>query len=219
MRAFVSYATEEKIWASHARKTLEALGLAPFLAHDDIEVSAEWQKRIAQELDEASVFVAILSRAFKFSNWCSQETGWIASRKGVVVIPLSIDGTTSYGFISHIQSRRMTSEQELDTALTDVLLREFPRLMIPHVINRVRGARSFRDAEFYMRPLVPHFASFDQAEATLLAQAAIENAQVWDAGLCRTEYLPQFLRLNRSQISPVQFTALASKIEYNDKGA
>ena len=70
-----------------------------------------------------------------------------------------------------------------------------------------------------MLPLVPHFASFNQAEATSLAQAAIENRQVWDAGLCRTEYLPQFLRLNRSQISPDQFTALASKIEYGDKGA
>jgi hypothetical protein len=219
MKAFVSYATEEKVWASYARRTLEALGLAPFLAHDDIEVSAEWQKRITEELAEASVFVAILSRAFKASNWCSQEIGWISSRQGVVVIPLSIDSTTSYGFISHIQSRRMTSEQDLDTALTYVLLGKFPRLVIPQVINRVRGARSFRSAEFYIRPLVPHFAFLDQPEATSLAQAAIENGQVWDAGLCRTEYLPQFLRLNRTQISPDQFTALASKIGYNDQGA
>ena len=139
MKAFVSYATEEKVWASYARKTLEALGLTPFLAHDDIEVSAEWKKRIEQELAEASVFVAILSRAFKASNWCSQEIGWIASRQGVVMIPLSIDGITSYGFISHIQSRRMTSEEDLDTALTDVLLRQLPRLVIPQLINRVRG--------------------------------------------------------------------------------
>ena len=112
----------------------------------------------------------------------------------------------------------MTSEQALDTALTEVLLRQFPRLVIPKVINRVRGARSFNAAEFYMRPLVPYFASLDPAEATALAQAAIENSQVWVAALCRTEYLPQFLRLNRHQISPDQFTALASKIEYNDSG-
>jgi hypothetical protein len=217
MKAFLSYATEDKVWGGHARTTLQALGMSPFLAHDDIEVSVEWQERIKEELSDAPIFVPILSRAFKASNWCSQEAGWIASRQGVVVIPLSIDETTSYGFISHIQSRRMKSAEDVDTTLAEVLLRRFPRFVIPHVIIRVRRARSFNAAEAYMRPLVPHFASFELSDATSLAQAAIENGQVWNAGDCRTQYLPQFLRVNRDRIPPDQFNALAAKIEYDDK--
>jgi hypothetical protein len=217
MKTFLSYATEDKVWGGYARMTLQALGMSPFLAHDDIEVSAEWQERIKQELSDSPIFVPILSSAFKASNWCSQETGWVASRQGVVVIPLSIDGTTSYGFISHIQSRRMKSSEDVDTTLAEVLLRRFPRIVIPHVIIRVQRARSFNAAETYMRPLLPHFASFELSDATSLAQAAIDNGQVWNAGDCRTQYLPQFLHLNRDRIPPDQFDALAAKIEYDDK--
>ena len=219
MKAFISYATEEKHWGANARLVLTELGLTPFLAHDDIAVSQQWQKRIAEELNEAAVFVALLSKAFRASDWCSQETDWIAARPDVVVVPLSIDGTNPYGFISHIQARRIQSDSDLNTALTEVLLREMPRISIPRVIQRVGGARSFRGAESYLQPLVPHFASLTDLEASSLADAATRNGQVWDAGLCRIEYLPQFLRLNRQRITPEQFNELATKIEYDGNGA
>jgi hypothetical protein len=219
MKAFISYATEEKHWGAQAKEVLTELGFTPFLAHDDIAVSQQWRNRIAEELNEATVFVALLSKAFRASDWCSQETGWIAGRPSILVVPLSIDGTNPYGFISHIQARRIQSDSDLNTALTEVLLREMPRTAIPRAIQRVAGARSFREAEANLKPLVPHFASFTDSEAGSLVEAASRNGQVWHAGLCRVDYLPLFLRLNRQRISPDQFNKLATKIEYDGNGA
>jgi hypothetical protein len=215
MKAFISYASEEKQWGSYARRTLEELGMSPFLAHEDIAVSQEWQKRIAQELNDATIFVALLSKAFLASDWCSQEIGWIAARANVLVIPLSIDGTIPYGFMSQIQSQSIASEKDLDNALTSVLIRERPEKAIPAAIKRLEYARSFREAESRMQPLVKRFPTLTDNQAVNLVNAAIKNHEIWDAGRCRSEYLPQFLRLNQSRIAPEQFNLLATKIEYD----
>jgi hypothetical protein len=122
MNAFISYATQEKHWGANVRVVLAELGLTPFLAHDDTAVSQQWQKRIQEELGKATVFVALLSKAYRESDWCSQETGWIASRSEVIIIPLSIDDTNPFGFISHIQARRIRSDGDVNIALTEVLL-------------------------------------------------------------------------------------------------
>jgi hypothetical protein len=217
VKTFISYASEDKEWAGKARSILDQLGAKPFLAHKDIAVSQEWLEEIAAELADASVFVAFLSRAFRNSDWCSQELGWIASRANIVKIPLSLDGTMPYGFISHLQAQVIRSESELDAILTSVLLREKPRETISAAIKRAGCAQSFRIAEIRLQPLVQHFSSLTNSEAASLANTAIQNSQIWDAGLCRTEYLPQFLKLNRNRIDPEQLHLLASRIEYLNK--
>jgi|SRR5882724_28296 len=207
--AFISYSTVDKSWGGQIRQTMESLGFSTFIAHDDLKVSEEWQKRILEELQRTDIFIALLSEDFKKSDWCSQELGYIVRVRGVLVIPLSIDGTNPYGFISHLQGHRLRSETEAESVLMDVLLRERPRLAVPKAIERVAGTRSFRAAEARVGLLLPHLPSFSEKEAQDFARAAIRNGQVWDAALCRDKYLPQFLEIWGSRIPNLRDELLA----------
>ena len=53
-----------------------------------------------------------------------------------------------------------------------------------------------------MRPLVPLFPLFTKKEAQTLAEATICNNQIWSAGRCRSFYLPEFIRVQGSNIEP-----------------
>jgi hypothetical protein len=212
MRAFISYSVEEKEFGGAVKQVLENLGVECFLAHEDIQVSEEWKSRIIQELKEVDVFVTLLSAKFKASNWCSHELGFIVSRPEVLIVPLTIDRTTPYGFISHIQGQYVSDVALISGIIEELLYRKRPRDMIPIQIGRVRSAGSFRGAEVAVRPLVPHFAIFTEQEVADFAAAAVGNYEVWDAGRCRTEYLPQFVSKNRTRIPDALKKELKEKV-------
>src|SRR6266550_1875261 len=106
--AFISYSQEERQHGAQAKSVLAEIGIAAFLAHDDLHVSDEWRKRIIEELGRCDVFVPLLSENFVKSKWAPQEIGFVISRPEVVIAPISLDGTTPFGFISHVQSRKIT---------------------------------------------------------------------------------------------------------------
>ena len=200
MNAFISYSTANKEWSGAAKLALKKIGFQGFLAHEDLQVSDEWETAIIRELKRADVFVALLSKEFKQSEYCSQEVGFIVPKKKVLIIPLSIDGTMPYGFISHLQGVRVYNEENVSEAIFDVLLRKRPRIAIPAWIKRVEDAGSFRGSEAIVQPLVAHFPKFTSKEAVAFAKAALGNSQVWDASLCRSEYLPAFKKSNWKHI-------------------
>lgn len=212
MQAFVSYSVEDKAMGGAVKAALEGHGFRSFLAHEDLQVSEEWKQRILEELQQVDVFVALLSKSFVASRWCAQEVGFIVSRPDVLIIPISLDGTTPYGFISHLQGIRIREEYQIASLLEEVLFRRRPRLMIPKQIDKVRRAGSYRGAEALVRPLVPHFAKFSDDEVDAFAAAAAGNREVWDAGACRDEYIPEFVRTNRSRLSAARAAELREVI-------
>jgi hypothetical protein len=199
-RAFVSYSVEKKEAGGAVKACLGRFGYECFLAHEDLHVSEEWKHRILEELGAADVFVALLSKEFMASKWCSQELGFIISRPEVLAVPLSLDGTMPYGFIEHLQGI-MVNKRNLDTILEEVLYRKRPRQMIPAQIARVRSAGSFRAAEAAVLPLVLHFAQFTDEDVDGFARAVAANNEVWDAGLCASKYIPQFVKVNGTRLS------------------
>jgi hypothetical protein len=95
----------EKKTAGALRALLAECGAGSFLAHEDIDVSQEWRERILNELKVCNVFIPLLSRHFRESEWASQEIGLAYSRANVLLIPLSTDGTMPFGFIKHLQGK------------------------------------------------------------------------------------------------------------------
>jgi len=71
-KAFISYSHKDREYAAQAKTALAEIGIDAFLAHQDIEVSAEWQERIKKELRACDVFVALLSADFLSSKWAPQ---------------------------------------------------------------------------------------------------------------------------------------------------
>lgn len=103
--AFVSYSTVDKIHGAKVKHILKQYGIRCFLAHEDLEVSEEWKIRILEELASCDIFIPLLSKAFKLSDWASQEIGIVSGRNDILIIPLSIDNTVPYGFIAHLQGK------------------------------------------------------------------------------------------------------------------
>lgn len=219
VRAFVSYSTKDKLVGAAAKEVLTKFGIEAFLAHDDLRVSERWEKRILEELAACDIFVPLLSKSFKKSPWAEQEVGYIVSRKDdVAIAPLSIDGTTPHGFIGHIQSRNVPQAGISRELLIEPLLLELPRKIIPGYISLVEGANTYRGAEAVMKPLVPYFKLFTKEEARAFADASVANDQVWSASLCKTEYLPDFLK-KRADIGGTRRKALQYQIRHDKRFA
>ena len=131
VRAFISYSTEDKAAAGAVKRALSTYGIDCFLAHDDIQVSEEWRERILEELAACQVFVALLSQAFKRSEWALQEVGAVARRSEVAIVPLCLDETIPFGFIAKIQGIRVAPTGVDPGTVLEPLAKRFPRLIIP----------------------------------------------------------------------------------------
>src|ERR1043166_821642 len=174
------------------KRCLDNFGFESFLAHEDLTISEEWKKRILEELRDADVFVAVLSHDYKRSDWCGQELGFINARRRVLIIPVTIDGRLPYGFISDLQCKPVTGIDDLEPLIGDALFRGCPRIAIPIWIRKVAKSGSYRGSEAIVKPLVPYFGKFTDTEVIEFSKAALENEEVWDAGMCKGEYLPRF---------------------------
>ena len=79
---FISYASADRKLAAQVKAALLECGVDGFMAHEDIHVSQEWRDRILEELRRMEVFVPLLSRHFKSSDWTSQESGAACGEMG-----------------------------------------------------------------------------------------------------------------------------------------
>jgi len=213
LAAFISHSYVDRKFAGQAKAVLGRAGIDAFVAHDDLRTSEKWQRRIRDELRRCQLFVPLLSKSFLRSRWTLQEVGFIASRPEVKIAPLSIDETIPFGFLSHLQSGRISSDGVTRQLLVEPLASHFPRKIIPYLIRVAGDAGSFRSAEAKMSPLVPLFSLFTMEEAQALGEAAKCNAQVWSAKQCRDEFLPEFIRVNGINLKGETLHALRYQIE------
>jgi hypothetical protein len=189
MRAFLSYQTTDKAVAGEVKKILEGLNIESFLAHEDIEVSAEWRLAIIQELMACDIFVAILSKNYYSSIWCKQESG-MAAYRGIAVVPLSIDGSIPEGFIAHIQSTKIDPKAVKLSDLLPGLVKHSPKLVIDELIKIISGSWDFRGAERNFELLLPYLSKATRKQIVELLNASTKNKQICHASLCATKYLP-----------------------------
>lgn len=215
-RAFISYSHKDRAFGAQAKGVLEEVGVESFLAHDDLHVSDEWRERIIEELNRCDIFVPLLSANFLESKWAPQEVGFIISRPEVAIAPISLDGTTPFGFISHVQSRKITKDGITRALLIEPLAKKIPRKIVPGLIKIAADAHTFRSAETRMAPLVPLFEHFSPEEAQFLAEESVKNNQIWSASLCRNEYLPALLDAHKANIDAKTRRALRHQITHDE---
>jgi hypothetical protein len=176
-------------------------------------VSEVWKRRILDELKRCKVFVPLLSKAFKASQWCAQEIGLVVRRR-VLIVPLSLDGTNPYGFISHIQGEKLRAMPLEKDLILHAIAEKWPELVIERLLDALTGAYNFRNAEKPMEPLVPYFKRFTMSQARRFAQVATTNHEIWNARECRESYIPSFLKNNKNHIEKTAYRALKSQIQH-----
>src|SRR5262249_45002832 len=96
-RLFISHLSAHRPFAAELQESVLRFGISGFVAHNDIEPTAEWQSQIEVALATCESLVALLHPNFHASNWTDQEIG-AAMGRGVPVYAVQL-GQVPYGFI------------------------------------------------------------------------------------------------------------------------
>jgi TIR domain len=194
MYAFLSYHNSDRSVAASIKTLLATLDIDSFMAHEDIGVSEEWRKALLSALRNVNIFVCILSKQYWQSVWCTQEAGIAASRNGLAIIPLSIDGTLPQGFIGHVQSTKIDPTAPDRNALLQGLAKRHASFLIDKLIIVIGKSGNYRKAETNFELILPYLKKAKPAQVAELLKVSTTNNQVCNAGLCVNTYLPPLLK-------------------------
>jgi TIR domain len=104
-RIFISYATPNRVIADEVSSRLRAAGHTPFLDHElynGIRPGEDWKQRLYEELRKADAVIAVVTKSFVASNWCSAELG-IADSRGCRLIPLRVEARVVHPLMKDLQ--------------------------------------------------------------------------------------------------------------------
>lgn len=182
IRVFISHVAKDKTLATEIQDGLADFEIASFVAHEDIEPTAEWQTEIERALFSMGMLVALLTEGFSKSKWTDQEVG-IAIGRGVPIVSVAL-GVDPYGFIGKYQAIRGISknrDQILDRILGVLFKMDGVReKAVDAFIKKVSGAYSYDHANFLARYL-PMIDQLSPEQEQKLVKAFITNSQVYDA--------------------------------------
>jgi hypothetical protein len=214
MQAFLSYQNQDKAVAARVQVLLTSIGIEPFMAHEDIQVSEVWRTVLLDRLGTADLFVAILSVRYSQSPYCLQEAG-IAAFRQIPIVPLSIDGTTPFALFNHIQSTNINPDNPPLNPLLRGAAKADPGFVIDGLTRRLVGSHSYREAEANFQLLNPYLAQATDAQKTAVLVAASENGQVSDASLCARDYLPPLIKSHGHLLKPEVLKTLTDTVKRN----
>jgi len=215
IKIFVSYSTDDKTLAGKLKSTLENYGLNVFLAHEDIEPTAEWQKRILAELESCDVFIPLLTSHFKASDWTGQETG-IAYRGKKLIIPLKVN-LDPFGFIA-IQALNFSTEdlESVRRGILDIMAKKSDKNnLFESLIKGFSQSGSFADANekaLYLKTMQDQF-NFEQV--LKIIKGAFHNNQIYN-GHESAPFIRNLLQSNRDRLKEI-LEYLKSDLHDDDK--
>jgi|GEM_PF-4353640 hypothetical protein len=221
MKVFVSYSTTDKAIAGDLFRQMGAYGVDAFLAHETVEIAADWKGRILRELAAADAMIVLLSINCQRSKWTGHEVGYFYAhtRHQGLIIPISLDETISYGMFDHLQSERIPMGVRSIPVVMWLapLFNAFPGRMIPILVEKLVDCRCFRTSEVYMKLLQPHYLSIDQAQLDQLMMAVTSNPCVYSARECRMTYIPRLIANNTNRLSPAQIEGMQHKLDSDEQ--
>jgi nucleoside 2-deoxyribosyltransferase len=201
MKFFLSYSSDDSELAGQIKTTLEDMfGVDVFLAHDDIQPSSEWQREILSTLEQADVFIPILTESFEVSDYTDQETGYALAR-GIFVIPIKIKAIP-HGFISHIQALKFQAESPQGSCQTiaRAVVRN-PKLrksFLDDLIKNFGGSYSFDRAKAMSAGLMS-LDGYTRQQKNEIIRLATDNAQIYGSFGAKKN-LERFIKDNKSSI-------------------
>jgi hypothetical protein len=202
LKVFVSYSIRDRKLAKQIKKGLLTYGMNVFLAHDDIEASAQWSSVILATLKESDVFLPLLTEAFSTSEWTDQETGVaLAHRK--LIIPLKLD-RDPYGFVGAIQAQRLNPD-EPKPACTRIarIVGKNPELQerfLDGLVQMFADSYSFDEAGRRAEILLG-FEGYTPQQARQILLATIENNQIHGSFKAR-RHVAEIIALYRADLDP-----------------
>lgn len=166
-RLFMSHVSADKTLVSEVKAHLAKCAVEAFVAHEDIEPTAEWVPEIERKLDTCHALAAFLTTGFHASKWTDQEIGYCVKRR-VLIIPIRL-GVDPYGFIARYQgfNGRNRTPDEIAAGIVEIL------------VGRDLTAAQMAEA------LVAHFERSESFEEAKRNVKLLQQVKKWTPGLLR----------------------------------
>ncbi|MDD5110117.1 MAG: toll/interleukin-1 receptor domain-containing protein [Patescibacteria group bacterium] len=206
-KVFISYSTQNSALAGQLKIILEEMGFDAFLAHEDINPSAEWQETILNILGESGIFIPIITESYHGSNWTDQESG-IAMYTKKIVLPICVVGCKPYGFLSKYQAMFIAAN-DVNSITADSIYRVLVKVN-PVIAKRLLSQLliSFSESQNYFQSgakseLILRLFSekLDKKDVNKIFESFLANSQIRECILARPNLYSLFQR-HRKAISP-----------------
>jgi hypothetical protein len=196
---FVSYSSKDcdRIDFDKITNTLDEIGFRSFIAKEDIKLSQLWENKILKQLDESHIIVAILSKNFKSSNYCDLELG-IATHRDILVIPLYLEPTESYGFFKKYQSRPFEKYREMQEAIIEHYTHQTINHFLNNLTNDLKKYEDYNSCNRLLELMEPYFKDFSDRQVEKLVDAVLINTQLH--GDYGKHYLRNFYEMHENKI-------------------
>jgi hypothetical protein len=217
--AFISHAYKERETAGKLRDELEDYHIQGFVAHDDIIGGEVWLNSLYREIKNCDAFVVFLSRAFHAADFTDHEVG-IAYALKKPIIPVSLDDTLPYGFISKYQSVRIkegiTGETIEVLAHTIYLtLWKNGNNLLEELIDAFVDSNTFVQANKMATLLFTYEEYFNKGYVNDIVEAYFENSQIRGAFKAK-RYIEKLCKVREKDLTP-ENKAKLSKLQSETK--
>jgi hypothetical protein len=190
LRIFFSYSTDDKNIVGRLKEQLEFQGFEVFLAHDDIKPSVEWQYDIIKNLKSCDIYIPLLTKSFRESDWTNQETG-MAVAADRFIVALQVD-FPPYGFIGKNQGLKIKLPDIINDndryvksvikynaeEIAKVIINEFGENMKSIIINNFIRSENFNQANARAK-LLKVFPDYTAEQVNQIFNATIDNVKIF----------------------------------------
>jgi hypothetical protein len=111
-KIFISHSTKDEVFLAPVIKYLRKyLGVDIFLCSDSIPSGDAWYQKIITELEQTDLVIAMYSKSFKESHFCSFEIGMTRALQKKLLL-IGIDDTPLPVFLQDIQTEFLSKNQK-----------------------------------------------------------------------------------------------------------
>lgn len=179
LRVFISHLATHRQYAGELKESLAKFGFTSFVAHTDINPTAEWQSEIETALSTCEVLIALLHDGFSGSDWTDQEVGFAMGRR-LPAFSVRFD-QAPYGFIGRFQAFNGNgkSTDSLAQEIFDALRshKETHRRMSELIVSRFENSLSFANAKANMK-LLEELEHWSKRYSNRIEKALESNSQI-----------------------------------------
>jgi len=201
-KAFLSYSTKDKLLAGRVKQCLTYWGIDVFLAHEDIRPSKEWQNEIIENLRGCNIFIPLLTKHFRRSEWTDQESG-MAIIESKTAIPLSIKSVKPHGFLARYQALKL-HVKALDRSCEELILtmrnnNKLKKNVQDSFIRSFLRSGSYDEANAKSKRL-EKLGPYNKRQVNEIIRGSITNSQIYE-GFTAKPKIKRFFFMNRKLVS------------------
>lgn len=225
LKIFISFSNIDSKEALKIQEYFKNCGVECFLSKTDIENSDEYKNKLFKTILESDVFIYLLSKHSKDSNWCDQEMGMAYIKyqfgKSKIFIVCTDDEYLPYGFLSsfnagftyqpgylHTIARKI--DEYFGTTLIKNIKLHFKNL-VDSKIKELYTAKNYFAARELLQFIINHSDFLNTNQLSLICNAAIKNKQIYEAHICQ-EPLKQILSDNKEFIDDELYQEVFKKL-------